>query len=43
MTTTYVAARIWDNQFALEIFPKLLDAFWLTIRLTIVEIGRAHV
>ncbi|GFG53583.1 ectoine/hydroxyectoine ABC transporter permease subunit EhuD [Mycolicibacterium agri] len=36
MTTTYLAAQIWDNQFALEIFPRMLDAFWLTIRLTIV-------
>lgn len=43
MTTTYVAARIWDNQFALEIFPKLLDAFWLTIRLTIVGMAIALV
>ncbi|AWT54525.1 ectoine/hydroxyectoine ABC transporter permease subunit EhuD [Mycolicibacterium smegmatis] len=43
MTTTYVAAQIWDNQFALEIFPKLLDAFWLTIRLTIVGMAIALV
>jgi polar amino acid transport system permease protein len=43
MTTTFVAAQIWDNQFALEIFPKLLDAFWLTIRLTIVGMAIALV
>ncbi len=43
MTTTYVAAQIWDNQFALDIFPKLLDAFWLTIRLTIVGMAIALV
>ncbi|AKS34140.1 ectoine/hydroxyectoine ABC transporter permease subunit EhuD [Mycolicibacterium goodii] len=43
MTTSYLAAQIWDNHFALEIFPKLLDAFWLTIRLTVVGMAIALV
>ncbi|HLR83627.1 MAG TPA: ectoine/hydroxyectoine ABC transporter permease subunit EhuD [Nocardioidaceae bacterium] len=34
--TTILAADIWDNEFAADIFPELLDAFWLTIRLTAV-------
>lgn len=43
MTTTYVAAQIWDNRFAVEVLPKLLEAFWLTIRLTIVGMAIALV
>ena len=41
--TTNLAADIWDNGFAAEIFPELLDAFWLTIRLTAVGMSIALV
>ena len=34
--TTMLAADVWDSGFAADILPRLLDAFWLTIRLTAV-------
>lgn len=39
--TTVLAADIWDNQFAGDILPDLLDAFGLTIRLTLVGMAIA--
>ncbi|UYM03784.1 ectoine/hydroxyectoine ABC transporter permease subunit EhuD [Solicola gregarius] len=37
------ADELWDNGYAADIFPELLDAFWLTIRLTLVGMAIALV
>lgn len=42
MTATMLAAdEIWDNSYATDIFPTLLDAFGLTIRLTLLGMALA--
>lgn len=39
--TVLAADEIWDNSYAIDIFPKLLDAFGLTIRLTLLGMALA--
>lgn len=40
---TIQSAQIWDNDYAIDILPRLLDALWVTVQLTLLGMALALV